>query len=81
MALISGMLGTVIVNFKALKGAGMMRVILIFMLVILFVLMLMLSSSQHDAVPRVFVGVSIAAEAGGLLAGLFLGMMLMPYSL
>ena len=44
MALISGMLGTVIVNWKALAGAGMMRICLIFMLVFMFIIVLLLSS-------------------------------------
>jgi hypothetical protein len=43
MALTSGLLSSIIVNWKALAGAGMVRVCLIFMTVMLFVLLLLLS--------------------------------------
>lgn len=79
MALVSGLIGMVIVNWKALAGAGYMRICLIFMSVILFVVMLLLSV-QSDAVPGIFVGISLPAEAGGFMAGIGLGMMLMPYA-
>jgi len=45
MALVSGLLGGVIVNWKALSGAGMFRICLMFMLVFLFVILLVLSGS------------------------------------
>ena len=80
MALVSGMLGTVIVNWKALHGVGMMRICIIFMLVMLFVVILLLSA-QPDALPGRFKGVSMTAEAGGFMSGLGLGMMMMPYAL
>jgi len=80
MALISGMLATVIVNWNALQGAGMMRICIIFMLVVLFVLMLLITV-QPDVFPGRFVGVSLTAEAGGFMSGLGVGMMLMPYAL
>ena len=79
MALVAGLISMVIVNFKALAGAGYMRICLIFMVVVLFVIMLLLSV-QADAVPGVFVGISLPAEGGGFMAGLGLGMMLMPYA-
>ena len=44
MGLISGMIGSVIVNWKALAGVGMMRACLIFMMVLMFVICLILSS-------------------------------------
>lgn len=80
MALVSGLMSMVIVNWKALAGAGYMRVCLIFMTVMVFVIMLLLSV-QSDAVPGVFVGISLPAEAGGFMAGIGMGMMLMPYAL
>jgi len=80
MALVSGMLGTVIVNWKALHGVGMMRVCIIFMVVMLFVVILLISA-QPDAVPHFFKGVSMTAEAGGFMSGIGLGMMMMPYAL
>jgi len=43
MSLISGLVSSVIVNWKVLAGAGMMRICLIFMMVFLFVILLMLS--------------------------------------
>ncbi len=79
MALISGMLGTVIVNWKALAGAGMMRVCLIFMLVFMFIIVLLLSSQSNAGIS--WEGISMTGEAGGFMAGLPLGMMLMPHAL
>ena len=46
MALVSGLLASVIVNWKNLQGAGMLRVCLIFMMVMLFVILLILSANQ-----------------------------------
>ena len=43
MALVSGLLASVIVNWKALNGAGMMRICLIAMSVIIFVCLLLVS--------------------------------------
>ena len=43
MALTSGLLAMVIVNWKALAGAGYMRICLIFMAVMVFVVLLLLS--------------------------------------
>ena len=80
MALVSGMLGSVIVNWKALHGVGMMRVCIIFMVVMLFVVILLISA-QPDAIPHIFKGVSMTAEAGGFMSGIGLGMMMMPYAL
>jgi len=45
MALVSGLLGSVIVNWNALQGAGYMRICLIFMMVVLFVVILLLSAN------------------------------------
>ena len=43
MALVSGLLASVIVNWKALRGAGMMRICLIAMSVVIFVCLLLVS--------------------------------------
>lgn len=43
MALTSGLMTSVIVNWKVLAGAGMIRVCLIFMTVFLFIILLILS--------------------------------------
>lgn len=78
MALVSGLLGSVIVNWKVLHGAGMLRVCLIFMTVMIFVVLMLLS------IPRKsfgWVSVSLAGEGGGYMAGIGMGMMLMPHAL
>ena len=80
MGLVSAMLGMVIVNWKVLATAGMLRICLIFMLVFLFIIVLMVSASV-PAISIGFKGVSMAAEGGGFMAGIGLGMMLMPYAL
>lgn len=49
MGIAAGMLGSVIVNFKALAGAGMLRICLIFMMVFLVVIILILSASKPAA--------------------------------
>ena len=46
MGLVAALLAGVIVNWKALAGAGMLRICIIFMTVMLFVIILILSSSQ-----------------------------------
>lgn len=82
MALVSGLLASVIVNWKALHGAGMMRFCLIAMSVMIFVCLLLLSVDQHwidffgtwDAI-------SLAGEGGGYMAGICVGMLLMPHAL
>ena len=79
MAMVSGMLGGVVVNWKALTGAGMLRICIIFMLVFLFVILLVLSAK--DDIGPSFVAISLTAEAGGFMAGLGLGMMMMPHAL
>lgn len=80
MALTSGLLASVIVNWKALSGAGMMRICLIFMSVMIFVMILLLSSGQYDAGFE-WEGISMAGEGGGYICGIFLGMILMPHAL
>ena len=45
MALVSGMLALVIRNWKALHGAGPMRICLIFIIVIIFVIFLIMTAS------------------------------------
>ena len=79
MALISGLLASVIVNWGALKGAGMMRICLIFMMVFLFVILLLISALGNAGIA--WLSISMAGEGGGFMAGLFLGMMLMPHAL
>ena len=79
MGLVGGLISLVIVNWNALKGAGCMRICLIFMIVILFVIVLLLSS-QNDAGIQ-WEGISMAGEGGGFMAGICLGMMLMPHAL
>jgi len=79
MALISGLLASVIVNWKALAGAGMMRICLIFLMVFLFVILLLLSATDNAGIN--FVSISMAGEGGGFMIGLPLGMMLMPHAL
>lgn len=49
MGLVSGMLGSIIVNWKALAGAGMLRICLIFMMVFLIVILLILSANKPAA--------------------------------
>ena len=80
MGLVSAMLGMVVVNWKVLASAGMLRICLIFMLVFLFVIVLILSASPPAIYPY-FKSVSMAAEGGGFMAGIGMGMMLMPYAL
>lgn len=80
LGMVSGMISGVVLNWKALQGAGMMRICLIFMMIFLFVILLMLSAGDT------FVGfrweaVSMASEGGGFMAGFGLGMMLMPFAL
>ena len=80
MALISGMLAGVIVNFKVLAGAGHLRICLIFMTIGLFVMMLMLSANK-DAPGIQWEAISMAGEGGGFIAGLCLGLVMMPFAL
>ena len=49
MGLVSCLIGGVIVNWHALKGAGYIRICLIFMMVILFVIIMMISASNPTA--------------------------------
>lgn len=79
MSLTSGLLASVIVNWKALAGAGCMRICLIFMCVFLFIILMLMSST--DAAGPGFEGISMTSEAGGFMAGLPMGMMLMPHAL
>ena len=79
MALVSGLLASIIVNWKAMNGAGMLRIILIFMMVILFVVLLLLSVTNN--VGFQWMGISLTGEAGGFMSGLCLGMILMPHAL
>jgi len=79
MALVGGLLSSVIVNWKALSGAGMLRICLIFMMVMLFCIILLLSIDMDAGAE--WVGISLTSEAGGFMAGLGLGMMLMPHAL
>lgn len=84
MALTSGLLASVIVNWKALRGAGMMRICLIAMSVMIFVCVLMVSlGSYYDDWYdfNTWESTSLAGEAGGYIAGLCLGMVLMPHAL
>ena len=78
-SLTSALMASVIVNWKALAGAGCMRICLIFMCVFLFVILLLLSATDGAGVG--FESISMSAEAGGFIAGLGLGMMLVPYAL
>ena len=78
MALISGLLASVIVNWKALAGAGMLRICLIFMTIFLFVILLLLSADNYVA--NSFYGISLAGEGGGFMSGLCLGLMMMPFA-
>ena len=80
MAMVSGLIASVIVNWKALAGAGMMRICLIFMMVLLFVIILILSADNYVDWPS-FYGISMTAEAGGFMSGLCLGLLLMPHAL
>lgn len=80
MGLVSGMLGSIIVNWKALAGAGMLRICLIFMMVFLIVILLILSANKPAAGTE-WETVSIASLGGGCMVGIGLGMMLFPYAL
>lgn len=51
MGIVAGMLGTVIVNWKALSGAGYLRICLIFMMVMIMVILLMLSANKISPDP------------------------------
>ena len=75
----SALMASVIVNWKALAGAGCMRICLIFMTIFLFVILLLLSSAEAAGLG--FESISMSAEAGGFMAGLGMGMMLVPYAL
>ena len=82
MALVSGLLASVIVNWKALRGAGVMRICLIAMSVVIFVCLLLVSVDQYSAD---WYGnweiTSLAGEGGGYMAGLCLGLVLLPHAL
>ena len=81
MGLVAGMLGSVIVNWKALAGAGYLRICLIFMMVFLMVILLLLSANKPSPSWRGdWEAISLAGEGGGMMAGIGFGMMLMPYS-
>ena len=80
MGLVSGMLGSIIVNWKALSGAGMLRICLIFMMVFLIVILLLLSANKPAAGIE-WESVSMASLGGGCMVGIGLGMMLFPYAL
>ena len=77
MAMVSGLLALVIRNWTALKGAGPLRIILLFVIIFLFIIFLLLTASTQDAGPE-FMGIDFAGEGGGFMAGLWLGMVLMP---
>ena len=80
MGMVSGLLGSIIVNWKALAGAGYMRIILIFMMVFLFIILLILSAGDTP-VGIQWQNLSMASEGGGFMAGIGLGMMLCPFAL
>ena len=80
MGLVSGMLGSIIVNWKALSGAGMLRICLIFMMAFLIVILLLLCANK-PAAGISWETVSLSSMGGGCLAGIGLGMMLFPYAL
>ena len=80
MGMVSGMVSGVIVNWKALQGAGMMRICLIFMMVFIFIILLLISSGSANVGYR-WEAISLSGEGGGFMAGFGLGMMLMPYAL
>lgn len=65
----------IIVNWKVLHQIGMVRVCLIFMNVMIFIVLLLLSASKEQAG---WMSVSMAGEGGGYMAGFGLGMMLTP---
>ena len=80
MALVSGLLALVIRNWKPLNGAGqggMLRVCLIFIIVMIFIVVLMLTASAASP-GRDFNGTDLGGEGGGFMAGLWLGMVMMP---
>ena len=80
MGMVSGMMSCVIVNWKLMQGAGMMRVCLIFMMVFIFIILLIVSS-QTTTVGYYWEPISLSSEGGGFMAGFGMGMMLMPYAL
>ena len=80
MGLVSGMLGSIIVNWKALAGAGMMRICLIFMMTFLIVILLLLCANK-PAAGIDWETVSLASMGGGCMCGIGLGMMLFPFAL
>ena len=77
MGLVSGLMALVIRNWTALKGAGPLRFILLFVTIFLFIIFLLMTASTQNAGPQ-FSGIDLAGEGGGFMAGLWLGMMLMP---
>ena len=79
MALTSGLMTSVIVNWKVLAGAGMIRICLIFMTVFLFIILLILSIDQNGR--DEWESISLAGEGGGFMAGIGMGLMLMPHAL
>ena len=82
MALISGLFASVIVNWSALRGAGMMRICLMAMSVVIFVCLLLISvNTGYADYSGNWVDISIASEGGGYMTGICLGMVLMPHAL
>lgn len=75
------LLALTIINWTPLGGMmnGMFRIILIFVSIIFFLFVLMLSF-QSDADIN-FKQASTISVAGGIFSGLFVGMLLMPYAL
>lgn len=73
---VAAMIACVIVNWKALEPIGMMRLCIIFILVILFVFLLLFSTTSVTGNPT-FDSQDMYANFGGFLSGICLGMMLM----
>ena len=54
-----------------------MRICLIFIIVLIFIVVLMMTASAQSP-GRDFAGIDIAGEGGGFMAGLWVGMAMMP---
>ena len=73
---IAAMVACVIVNWKALEPIGMMRVCLLFILIMIFIMLLLVSSATITGSPY-FDSSSMYSNFGGFMVGLCLGMMIM----
>lgn len=75
--IIAGLLALLIVNWKALAGAGPMRIILIFVIVLIFIMYLLFGAVLTNVTIGFGQGDPLG-NLGGFLTGLCFGLILMP---